>query len=374
MNERNEKSKTLRVGVACGGTGGHIFPGLATAEVLRDGGHTVTLWLAGKDIEARATELWGGPSHVIKAQGLPGGFSLRSLKAVVSLLQSVGTCLRKMRCDKPDVLLAMGSYASVGPVLAARLLRVPVVLHEANVMPGKAIRFLTRHATCVAAAFPETQRHLSGCKLQVTGMPLRRSMVQRAENDYPERLDRNCFTFLVTGGSRGAHRLNEVLSQAFVRMRQDGLVFQVIHLTGADDQAMVNDCYKSNGVIAQVQAFEHRMAMLYNAADFAICRAGAATCAELAISGTPALFVPYPHAGNHQALNARVMEETGMAGVIEEAELSVGSVAAYLTEIINTPSRVAAMSAAAKKCARSDAAEQLAELVCSAAHENKSRS
>jgi UDP-N-acetylglucosamine--N-acetylmuramyl-(pentapeptide) pyrophosphoryl-undecaprenol N-acetylglucosamine transferase len=130
----------MKVAVACGGTGGHVFPGLATARELLSRGHEVTLWMTGRETEQSALRDWDGPVVQVPARGFPSGISLRSLQTAWKLAQAVRQCRKRMRQDRPDVLLAMGSYASVGPCAAARLLGVPIVLHEANVIPGRAVK------------------------------------------------------------------------------------------------------------------------------------------------------------------------------------------------------------------------------------------
>ncbi|MDD4737521.1 MAG: UDP-N-acetylglucosamine--N-acetylmuramyl-(pentapeptide) pyrophosphoryl-undecaprenol N-acetylglucosamine transferase, partial [Kiritimatiellae bacterium] len=228
----------MKIAVACGGTGGHIFPGLATAQVLRDAGHEVTLWMAGKAVEATAMAHWTGPVQQIRAEGLPSGLSLKSFRAALTLVRAVLECRRRMGASPPDVLLAMGSYASVGPVLAAASLKIPVVLHEANVIPGKAIHWLSRWATAVGTGFAETAKHLKHPRLVLTGMPLRKEIEAVRSAHYPDDLDRHLFTFLVMGGSGGAHRLNELASEAFVLLHGSGRLFQVIHLTGPADETV----------------------------------------------------------------------------------------------------------------------------------------
>ncbi len=358
-------NKTVfKIGVACGGTGGHIFPGLATARVLREAGHDVTIWLAGKSVEATATSQWDGPVQRIQAEGLPSGFSLKTIRAAFRLLKAVLTCRKRMRENRPDVLLAMGSYASVGPVTAAYLLGVPVVLHEANVIPGKAIQWLARRASAIGVAFSESSAYLHNKRIVPVGMPLRREIETIEPSKYPEGLDRRFFTFFVMGGSGGAHRLNELASDAFVLMQAEGRAFQVIHLTGQADAVVVDEKYRAHHIPSLVKAFDHDMPSLYHAADFAVCRSGAATCAELAIYGMPALFVPYPFAAsNHQLKNAEAMAAGGMADVCEESALTAEWLKKYLSEMMVSPDRIAAMSAAAKRCAKYKAAEQLAALV-----------
>ncbi|NCD34797.1 MAG: UDP-N-acetylglucosamine--N-acetylmuramyl-(pentapeptide) pyrophosphoryl-undecaprenol N-acetylglucosamine transferase [Spartobacteria bacterium] len=354
----------LRIAVACGGTGGHIYPGLATAEELTRRGHDVTLWLAGKDVESTATRSWKGKTACVHAEGLPSSLSMASLKKGFSLLRCIGTCYQRMRKDKPQVVLAMGSYASVGPSGAARLLRIPLVLHEANVLPGRTISLLSRHATAVAVHFPEAEQHLSGKKIVYTGMPLRAKLQSQATPAPHPDLDRDVFTFLVMGGSRGARKMNALLSEAFCRLKEAGQTFQVVHLTGTDDESVMSAKYTAAGIRHVTKAYEHDMRPIYYSCDFAICRSGASSCAELAIWGIPALFVPYPFAtGDHQWLNACALKERGMADVIREGDITDDWLDTYLQSLLSDTERIATMSSAAKKSADVAGVAKLADLV-----------
>lgn len=363
MNSTITNSRNLRVALACGGTGGHIFPGLATAEVLRARGHEVTLWLAGKDVESAAVSDWPGAVVTIPAQGLPTRWAWNFVPACWSLLKAMRACRLRMRANPPDVLLAMGSYASVGPVYAALRNHVPVVLHEANVIPGRTIRFFARWATAVAASFEASRFYLAHSKLVLTGMPLRHGLefASRALQRIA-RSDR--FTILVLGGSRGAHRLNEVASAALIMLRTRGVPLHVIHLTGAADEQAMCTIYQQAGLPHEVHAFTTQMAQLYAATDLAVCRSGASTCAELLAFGIPALLVPYPHAAaNHQLANAQAMTRLGAADYVSEQNLTSTWLADYLTERWQGRAKLAAMSKAGHAQRECCGAEALAAVV-----------
>jgi UDP-N-acetylglucosamine--N-acetylmuramyl-(pentapeptide) pyrophosphoryl-undecaprenol N-acetylglucosamine transferase len=355
----------MKVAVACGGTGGHVFPGLATAHELLRRGHDVTLWLTGRDTEQAALKDWDGPVVQVPARGLPSGISLDSVRACGHLVRAVGRCWARMRQDRPDVLLAMGSYASVGPCGSARLLGVPMVLHEANVIPGRAVGLFARSAAAVAVGFEETRYHLHRGRISVVGIPLREELTE-ASNDLPPReaTVHSPFRLLVAGGSMGAHRLNEVVVEALDRLKRHGLELAVAHLTGAQDEAMVREAYRVAGVQAEVIAFTKYMAPLYHAADMAICRAGASTCAELAFFGVPALFVPYPRAAmDHQTANARALEKRGAADVVDESSLTPEWLDAYLAQTVKRPERLARMREAARREGVQNGTDALATLV-----------
>jgi UDP-N-acetylglucosamine--N-acetylmuramyl-(pentapeptide) pyrophosphoryl-undecaprenol N-acetylglucosamine transferase len=353
----------LAIAVACGGTGGHIFPGLATAVALRRRGHGVTLWLAGKDIEGLATRGWDGPAVTIPAQGLPSRFSAGMLGAAWRLLRAAAGCVRRMRAEPPQVLLAMGSYASVGPVLAARRLGVPVVLHEANAVPGRACRFLAPFASSVAVAFEEAGPRLRARCIQAVGMPIREALERTPPKPKESRFP-GAFTVLVAGGSRGAHALNELACAALAQLRAGGRAIAVIHLAGEADAASLRERYAHAGVPHEVHAFLPDMERAYRAADLAVCRSGASTCAELACFGLPSLLVPYPHAiHGHQSANARVLAARGAADVIEERDLTSAKLADYLAASAADPARRERMGRAASAAMPGRAAERLAELV-----------
>lgn len=353
----------MKIAVACGGTGGHIFPGVATAEVLRARGHEVTLWMAGKDVEHTAVKSWPGPVVTVAAKGFES-FSIRSIGTAWRLFNAARACRRIMRTSRPDVLLAMGSYASVGPVGAARWLDIPYVLHEANVIPGRAVSLFARDAAMVAACFEETRYHLRRREIVVTGMPLRRAIVEAAAKCQRVRKPDDPLTLLVMGGSRGAHAVNELVSAGAIRAAQRGLKLRVLHLTGPADEEHVRRSYEAAGVPCDVRAFTHDMPALFAEADIAICRSGAATCAELSAFGLPSLLIPLPHAArDHQTANARAMERSKAADVVPEPDLTAGWLARYLAHLRDNPARLEKMGEAARARVTANATEALADLV-----------
>jgi UDP-N-acetylglucosamine--N-acetylmuramyl-(pentapeptide) pyrophosphoryl-undecaprenol N-acetylglucosamine transferase len=353
----------VKVGLACGGTGGHIFPGLATAEVLRAGGHEVTLWLAGKGVESAALPSWSGPVETVPAEGFVSGLSLRSLATGLKLLRAVRACTAAMDRNPPDVVLAMGSYACAGPVGAAMRLAVPFVLHESNVIPGRAISLFSHWAAAVACAFEETHYYARRTDLVLTGMPLRREIAAGAGAAAGRPAGRP-FTVLVMGGSQGARALNTVVPEALAEAAARTGPLRVEHLAGRDDAERVRAAYAEARVDASVHAFVTDMAAAYGRADLAICRAGAATCAELCAFGVPAILVPLPGAiRGHQRMNAQAMARRGAADMVPESELTASWLAGYVQQALGDPGRLERMRAAARAHAIVDGAERLARLV-----------
>jgi UDP-N-acetylglucosamine--N-acetylmuramyl-(pentapeptide) pyrophosphoryl-undecaprenol N-acetylglucosamine transferase len=281
-----------------------------------------------------------------------------------SLVKAARTCKDLMRANRPDVLLGMGSYASVGPVIAAMRLHIPFVLHEANVLPGRAVNLFSRWATAIAGSFEETRYYMRRKDLVLTGMPIRSSLASAARERKHHDLDPNRITLLVMGGSLGAHAINQTASEALIACGASGHRFQVVHLAGQKDEIAIRQAYEAAGLPAAVYGFTQDMASIYAKTDLAICRAGAATCAELSAFGVPALLIPYPFAAkDHQTANARAMEKVGAADVVPEADLSVNWLRDYVGQCIQTPSRLARMSAATQQRAQNRGAECLADLL-----------
>jgi UDP-N-acetylglucosamine--N-acetylmuramyl-(pentapeptide) pyrophosphoryl-undecaprenol N-acetylglucosamine transferase len=330
-----------------------VFPGLAVARELKRRGHTVEVWFSGRAIEMSTLGSWGGPVFLTGARPL-------SLRTVPQVVRAFFRCFMALKYKRPDVLVAMGSYASLPPVLAARLRHVPIVLHEANVVPGKAVDFLSQFATLTATSFEETGTWLPGRKLVCTGLPVRGDLTgQPRFKEIPE----GVFTVFVTGGSQGARRVNELASQALCLLKLSGVSdFFVIHQCGIADEARVKAAYAAAGVQAKVCAFLAEMGSAYASADLVICRAGASTCFELCLLGVPALLIPLPTAvRNHQHLNAVAIARCGGADEANQKELSARSLMRYILNKKENPNALARMRQALKTWAIPDAAVRVAE-------------
>ena len=346
--------------VACGGTGGHMFPGLAVARELRARGHEVAVWASGRAIESSVLKAWDGPVFSTRARPLHP-------KYLFSLLLSRFRCGREMKRFRPHALLAMGSYASLPPVLAANARRVPVVLHEANMVPGRAVGWLARYAAAVAISFAETAVYLRGRETVVTGLPVRSEIAgQPRFDDMPD----DTFCVFVTGGSQGAHRVNELAVQALVLLQREikkkavDRTFQVIHQTGAADEADVRARYAAAGIPARVQAFEREMGRAFATADLVVSRAGASTCFELALVGKPAFFIPLPTAlRNHQHFNALAFVKAGGADEGIQDGLTPRALANYILHKMLHPEELSQKALAMQGAATPDAAAQVADLV-----------
>lgn len=350
------------VAVACGGTGGHTYPGLAVARVLVKQGYRVTLWMAGKDVETQTVEGWQGEVITIPAEGFQFGVSWRSVRTVFRLMRAIFHAWPRLSKDRPMCLLAMGSYSSFGPVSASIFLRIPYVLHEANVVPGRLVSLMASRAAAIAISFEKSRYYIQHPNLVETGMPLRAEMVG-GRQDVSVR-DRSTFSILVTGGSRGAQRLNEVIPEGLGRVDLRERSLQVVHVAGLQPLEPIKDVYRAAGIEAEVVSFVHDMEVRYAQADVVICRSGASTCAELCAFGKPALLVPYPYAvRDHQMLNARALEDAGAADVIEQEGLTPEWLCSYIERLMMEPDRLVKQATASKKMGRMDAAEEVVALL-----------
>ena len=351
----------MKIVVACGGTGGHAFPGLAVAGELAGRGQDVTVWDSGRDVESSVMRNWTGKAFSTGAKQL-------SIGNVFANIGSMFRCRREMRREKPDILLAMGSYSSLPPVLAASACSVPVVLHEANTVPGRAVEFLSRFARVVATSFSETAKYLPRARTVQTGLPIRPGMADGRRFDF---IPQNSFVVFVTGGSQGAHAVNELMCEAIVAMKREidargagTRPIYVIHQTGAKDEGHVMASYALASIPARVMAFEDEMPNAFASADIVVARAGASTCFELATCGKPALLIPLPSAlRDHQHFNADAFASRGAADEAKQDELSSHQLCRYLVSRYDKPERLAEMSRRMLAIAVPDAAKKVADLV-----------
>ena len=351
----------MKIVVACGGTGGHAFPGLAVAEELLARGHEVTVWDSGRDVESSVMRNWKGNIFSTGARQLTLGNAFANLRAFVR-------CRREMRRAKPDVLLAMGSYSSLAPVLAANAAKVPVVLHEANTVPGRAVEFLSRYAKAVAISFEETKKYLPLADTVHTGLPVRAGINRGSRFDF---IPNGSFVIFVTGGSQGAHAVNELASEAIVLLKKAlaarnaaSRPLYVVHQTGRADEGRVIAAYMLESIPSRVKAFEDRMADAFASADFVIARSGASTCFELAACGKPALLVPLPSAvRNHQHFNAQSFVKSGGADEGIQDSLTPRALANYIMHKMLNPGELAKKAQAMRNAAVPDAAAKVADVV-----------
>lgn len=342
----------LRLLVAAGGTGGHLYPALAVAGKLLEVQPEATVIFSGarRGLESRIVPRAGYPLEMIRVEPLRGGSMARKLKGVLSLPIALVDAVRLLQRVRPRVVMGVGGYVS-GPVLAvAGVSRVPTLILEPNRTPGLANRWLTPFVDAAALAWEETREHF-GTKGFVSGNPVRED-IARVQ---PRPVDEN-LRILVLGGSQGSRVLNQAMVAALPYLAPHRERLAVTHQTGPRELESVREAYRQNGFPARVEAYLEEMAKEYADCDLVLCRAGATTCAELAAAGRPSVLVPLPLAGGHQRDNAQMLERRGAALMLPQEELSGERLGSVLIGLMSEPERRQDMAERARRLARPDAA------------------
>ncbi|MCH9757560.1 MAG: undecaprenyldiphospho-muramoylpentapeptide beta-N-acetylglucosaminyltransferase [Proteobacteria bacterium] len=342
---------TAKIMIAAGGTGGHIFPGLAIADALQASGAAV-VWLGAGGMETRLVQQRGLPLFSVPFK------SPRHVWQLPLLLVAVWRAWRLLARVRPAALLCMGGYAAVPGGLAAWLRRVPVVVHEQNAVTGKANRLLAKVAKAVLTGFPAQEKNQ-----QYVGNPVRIEFTQVSKRPRPREVRR----VLVLGGSQGAQALNQLLPPALALLQVQNKAMQVVHQCGKENAATVAAAYQQQQVPATVHEFIDDVATAMQDADIVVCRAGAATLAELATAGVGAVLVPYPYAAaDHQSANARRFSESGAAVLCPQQQLNAHTLALVLLAVNCQQLALAATELAMPEAATTIANHCLKEAGCAA--------
>jgi len=344
-----------RIVIAGGGTGGHLYPGLALADALAGRGVEVVYVGAAGGIEARVVPTTGYRLHLLPGRQLRGGGLGRAARGLATAAGATLRAVALLGTLRPALVVGVGGYASVAVVVAAALRRIPSVLLEQNVVPGAANRMLVRLARRVCVGFAESIRFFPPGRAVHTGNPVRADLLR-------PRPARTRPGLLVFGGSAGAHKLNEATVGALAVLGPTARGLDVTHQTGAADVDAVRARYAGLGLTVRVEPFITDMGAAYAAADVVVGRAGAMTCAEVTAVGLPAILVPYPYAADdHQRRNAEVLAAAGAAETILDADLTADRLAERLRALLDDPSRRATMAARARDLGRADAARRVAD-------------
>ncbi len=365
------KNDHLSIVIAGGGTGGHLFPGIAIANAFMEKNAQNRILFAGtgKSVETAIVAEAGFPHRKVTAGGLKGQRLTARIRSLLKLPAGIYESVRIIREFRPHLVIGVGGYSSGPVVMAARLLGVKIVLHEQNRIPGIANRVLSLFADRVCVSFPDSAKKgfpasvMASGRIRVTGNPVRREILRMEEKESgnPDKV----FTVLITGGSQGAHRINTAMTEA-VRHLKELQRFHLVHQTGPQDESAVRQAYADAGISFEVRPFFTDMPVRYRDADLIICRAGASTVAEIAAMGKPAVFIPFPYAADdHQTMNARSLVQAGAADMIAQKDLDAQKLAQKIEYYADHPELLKKMAEKAKKFGKTDAAEQIAEICCS---------
>ena len=356
-------SKKMNVLIACGGTGGHLFPGIAVAEELRGRGHEVLLLISEKKVDAEASQKYGDLAFLtVPAIAKPPTLSPRMLPFLFRLWKTVRQCKKILIAHKIDAVLGMGGFTSLPPVMAGKKIGLATFIHDSNVVPGKANRLTARWCDQVLLGFEAAESHFGDVRVSITGTPVRGELRVLPDRDTASGkygLSPDKKTVLVMGGSQGAKNLNTVVVEAAMAMPD----VQFLHLTGSFDHDRVVEMAKGRDGYHAL-SFCDDMAAAYAACDLAVCRSGASSMTELSIVAMPSILVPYPYAADdHQTANAQVFDDVGAAVMCQEADLDAGALVAEMTRILDDDSIIGEMKQKLDTLAVKNAAARICDVI-----------
>ncbi|HEX3797526.1 MAG TPA: undecaprenyldiphospho-muramoylpentapeptide beta-N-acetylglucosaminyltransferase [Verrucomicrobiae bacterium] len=356
-----------RVAIACGGTGGHLFPGVAVAEELKRRGCAVTLLISPKEVDQKAVQgATGVQIATLPAIGLTRG---KYLAFARGFAQSYRTAKKLFAAEKPEAVLAMGGFTSAPPVLAGKSLGVPTFLHESNTIPGRANRWLSWVVSEAFVGFSDAATRLHTRNVKVTGTPVRPQFqpMDLAACRAALGLDPQKPVLLVTGGSQGASGLNDLVIATLPFLAKQLAGWQLFHLTGPTDVEKVQRACAAHNIHAVVKPFFGEMHLALGAASVTISRAGASSLAEFAAMRVPSVLVPFPAAtDNHQFYNARAFEKTGAAVLLGQRGASAEMLALKISELAQQTASRERMCVALGAWHSPQAAERIAESIMQA--------
>ena len=351
--------------IAGGGTGGHLFPGIAIAEAFieRNPENRVIFISTGKPFEVSVLEEKKFPLKTITAEGIKGRGIVNQIISIAKIPKGLFESMLILKDFRPHLIIGVGSYAAGPVVLGAWIMGIKIVLHEQNILPGVTNRILSYLADRIYVSFKDTQGRFDPEKVCFTGNPVRNEVLCFAmeESEISGFVQGKPFTIFVIGGSQGAHSINMAVVRGLKFLKEKDSFF-FIHQTGVADEEEVKNAYREQGISSTVKSFFNDMGQQYRNADLVICRAGATTVAELTAIGKGALLIPYPFAADdHQLLNAKILSDAGAAEIILQNELSGSLLVGKIEHYASNYKALSNMALMAKKLGRPDAADAIVD-------------
>ena len=352
----------MKVVIACGGTGGHLFPGIAVAEELQKRGHEPVLVISEKKVDAEASAKYKDLRfEVMPAIAKPATLSPKMIPFLMGLMKAIGQSKALLKAEKAEVVLGMGGFTSFAPAYAGKKLGLRTYVHDSNAVPGKTNIMIAKYCTKVLLGMRAAKSYFSTRETVEVGTPVRgelRQLPSRAEAAAKWGLDATKPTLLVFGGSQGAKGLNTLVVEAL-----KSLECQILHVAGQFDFERVKDLTKDEEGY-HVLAFCDDMPAAYAVADGAICRSGASSLTELAFLGIPSILIPYPHAADdHQTANAKVFADAGAALMAQEKDLDGPALAEMVKKLLPGAEERESLARATKVLGEKDAVSAIVEVV-----------
>ena len=351
-----------RIVVAGGGTGGHLFPGIAIAEefMSRNPENKVIFISSGNDMEKSVLARAGFELLTVPVSGIKGLGIKNQIKSMLDLPRGIFKAISHLKVFKPDLVISVGSY-SAGPVaMGAFFLGIKIVLQEQNILPGITNRILSRFAERIYLSFDKPRPGMNLKKIRFSGNPVRSTFfsvnIGQEGGEKSETKEKRPFTILIVGGSQGAHSINMALIDALAHLEgKDRFLF--VHQTGVKDEPAVKAAYDDMGITCDVRPFFNDVEQQYRKADLLICRSGATTVAEITATGKASILIPFPYAAdNHQMLNAKALDDAGAAEMILELDLNGRHLAQRIEYYAENPKILVDMENVSKKIGKPDAA------------------
>jgi len=350
----------MRIIIAGGGTGGHLFPGISIAEAfkIREGRNAVLFVGSRRGIEESLIPKTGYELRTIPVSGLRGKPFARKLVSLWNIPHGIAASTRIIGEFRPDLVIGVGGYASGPVILAAFLLRIKRAIQEQNAIPGSTNRLLGRLSDAIFISFQESRSYFPEAKTILTGNPVRRNLLQ----EFEENRKGDQFNLLIFGGSQGAHRINEKMVEALDGLEEVRDTLNIIHQTGRNDLEFVSRNYQRRGFRASVKVFIDNIAPCYRDAHLVICRSGATTVSELTVCRRASILIPYPHATHdHQTLNAKTLVKAGAAKMISNSDLTGKLLADTILRLHRNRDEISTMEKRAGDLAQPHAADQIVD-------------
>lgn len=346
--------------IAAGGTGGHINPGIAIANMLKEKGYEIIFVGTERGLETDLVPKAGYDIKLIHAAGLKRKFTFENIKVLLTMKKGIAECKKLIDDEKPDIVIGTGGYVTAPLISAALKKKIPTLIHESNALPGKTTRLFSSKVDCVAVGFEEAIKRLQNCKNVVcTGNPTRMK-VGSNKKEIKEKLGIQKPLLLVFGGSQGAQRLNDVMVN-LINEKKFG-EYNVIYATGQKHYDEIISKVKEVPSNVKIEKYIYNMEELMNASDLVVCRSGALTISEISVIGVASILIPFPYAAeNHQYYNAKTLENVGAGIIIEEKDLTVDSLINKINELINDKEKLFNMGKNAKKLGKPDAIKKVEE-------------